>query len=43
MTKLSLQAKQDFLEKEASTRDPIKGIAEFVWNARWVQRVSATL
>lgn len=33
MTTLSLQAKQDFLEKEASTRDPIKGIAEFVWNA----------
>ncbi|MBA4758376.1 ATP-binding protein [Sphingosinicella sp.] len=33
MTILSLQAKQDFLEKDASTRDPIKGIAEFVWNA----------
>ena len=33
MTTLSLQAKQDFLEKEASTRDPIKGVAEFVWNA----------
>lgn len=33
MTTLSLQAKQDFLEKEAATRDPIKGIAELVWNA----------
>lgn len=33
MTILSLQAKQDFLEKDASTRDPIKAIAEFVWNA----------
>lgn len=33
MATLSLQAKQDFLEKEASTRDPIKGVAEFVWNA----------
>lgn len=33
MTTLSLQAKQDFLETEASTRDPIKGVAEFVWNA----------
>jgi Histidine kinase-, DNA gyrase B-, and HSP90-like ATPase len=33
MTILSLQAKQDFLEKDASTRDPIKGIAEFVWNS----------
>jgi DNA topoisomerase VI subunit B len=33
MTILRLQAKQDALEKEASTRDPIKGIAEYVWNA----------
>lgn len=33
MTTLNLQAKQDFLEKEASIRDPIKGIAELVWNA----------
>lgn len=33
MTTLSLQAKQDHLEKQAIVRDPIKGIAEFVWNA----------
>lgn len=33
MTTVSLQAKQDFLEKEASTRDPVKAISEFVWNA----------
>jgi len=33
MTTLSLLPKQDFLEKEASTRDPIRGIAELVWNA----------
>lgn len=33
MKRLSLKAKQDHLEKEAKTRDPLKGIAEFVWNA----------
>lgn len=33
MTTLKLKAAQDHLEKEAATRDPIKGIAEFVWNA----------
>jgi hypothetical protein len=33
MTTLSLQARQDFLEKDAKVGDPIKGIAEFVWNA----------
>ncbi|HYG28705.1 MAG TPA: ATP-binding protein [Allosphingosinicella sp.] len=33
MTALSLQARQDFLEKDAQTRDPMKGIAEFVWNS----------
>lgn len=33
MTTLSLQARQDFLEKDAKLGDPIKGIAEFVWNA----------
>jgi len=33
MTTLSLQARQDFLEKDAKVSDPIKGIAEFVWNA----------
>lgn len=33
MTTLHLQAKQDFLEKEAATRDPIKALAEFVWNS----------
>lgn len=33
MTTLSLRAKQDFLERDAATRDPIRAIAEFVWNA----------
>jgi hypothetical protein len=33
MTILSLQAKQDHLEKIAKTSDPIKAISEFVWNA----------
>lgn len=33
MTTLSLQARQDFLEKDAKVSDPIKGIAEFVWNS----------
>lgn len=32
MTTLSLHAKQDFLEREASGRDPIKAISELVWN-----------
>jgi hypothetical protein len=30
---LTLKAKHDYLEKVASTRDPIKAIAEFVWNS----------
>lgn len=33
MTTLSLQAKQDFLERDAATRDPIRALAELVWNA----------
>lgn len=33
MTTLNLQAKQDFLERDAATRDPIRAIAELVWNA----------
>lgn len=33
MTTLNLQAKQDFLERDAATRDPIRAIGEFVWNA----------
>src|SRR3954462_5815250 len=33
MTVLTLHAKQDHLGKIASTRDPIKALAEFVWNA----------
>ncbi len=33
MTILNLHAKQDYLEREATTRDPIRAIAEFVWNA----------
>lgn len=32
MTTLSLLAQQDFLEREASGRDPIKAISELVWN-----------
>ncbi|MCW5693832.1 MAG: ATP-binding protein [Pseudolabrys sp.] len=33
MTVLSLTAKQDHLERVAKTRDPIKALSEFVWNA----------
>ena len=33
MTTFSLIAKQDYLEKVARTRDPIRAISEFVWNA----------
>lgn len=33
MTVLSLVAKQDYLEKVARTRDPIRAVSEFVWNA----------
>ena len=33
MTTLNLVAKQDYLEKVARTRDPIRAIAEFVWNS----------
>lgn len=33
MVVLTLQAKHDYLQKVASTRDPIKALAEFVWNA----------
>jgi len=33
MTTLNLHAKQDFLEREAKTNDPIKAISEFVWNS----------
>ena len=33
MTTLSLQARQDFLEKDARVSDSLKGIAEFVWDA----------
>lgn len=33
MTLLKLEAKQDHLVQVASVRDPIKGLAEFVWNA----------
>lgn len=32
MTTLNLLAKQDFLEREAGGRDPIKAISELVWN-----------
>jgi Histidine kinase-, DNA gyrase B-, and HSP90-like ATPase len=30
---LALKAKHDHLEKVASTREPVKALAEFVWNA----------
>lgn len=33
MTTLNLHAKQDFLERDAATRDPIRAVAELVWNA----------
>lgn len=33
MVVLTLQAKHDYLQKVASTRDPVKALAEFVWNA----------
>lgn len=33
MTTINLHAKQDFLEREARTSDPLKALAEFVWNA----------
>lgn len=33
MTTLTLKAKNDYLQKVASTRDYVKAIAEFVWNA----------
>lgn len=33
MTVLSIHAKQDYLEKVAKTRDPIRAISEFIWNA----------
>ncbi|WP_206453023.1 ATP-binding protein [Aurantimonas marina] len=33
MTILTVKAQQDHLQKVASTRDPVKALAEFVWNA----------
>lgn len=33
MTVLTVKAKQDHLEKVASTREPVRALAEFVWNA----------
>ncbi len=33
MTTITLKAKQDLLQRVGTTRDPIKAIAEFVWNA----------
>lgn len=33
MVVLTLKAKNDHLKKVASTRDPVKAISEFVWNA----------
>lgn len=33
MATLNLHAKQDFLEREAKTSDPLKALAEFVWNS----------
>lgn len=33
MTVLELKAQHDALQKIASTRDPVKALAEFVWNA----------
>ncbi len=33
MTILELKAQQDALQKIATTRDPVRALAEFVWNA----------
>src|ERR1700756_1754257 len=33
MTVLELKAQHDALQKIATTRDPVRAIAEFVWNA----------
>jgi hypothetical protein len=33
MTRLTVKAKQNFLQRVGTTRDPIKAIAEFVWNS----------
>ena len=33
MSVLTLKAKHDHLEKVATSRDPVKALAEFVWNA----------
>lgn len=33
MKKLTVKAKQDHLQRIAATKDPVKAIAEFVWNA----------
>ena len=33
MTILQLKAQQDALQKAAMTRDPVRAVAEFVWNA----------
>jgi hypothetical protein len=33
MTILRLKAQHDALQKIATTRDPVKALAEFVWNA----------
>jgi hypothetical protein len=33
MTILTLKAKNDYLQKVASTRDYVKAISEFVWNS----------
>ena len=32
-TTRTLRAKQDYLKNIASTRDPVKALAEFVWSA----------
>lgn len=33
MTTLNLSPQQDFLERDAATRDPVRALAELVWNA----------
>lgn len=33
MTILQLKAQHDALQKSAMTRDPLRALAEFVWNA----------
>ncbi|NVD27018.1 ATP-binding protein [Parasphingorhabdus flavimaris] len=43
MTTLNLHAKQDFLEREAKTSDPIRAISELVWNSLDAEATSVSV